>query len=97
RAFGAAVDRLPERERALLRYTYLDGLGLDELAAVYQVSRATAHRWLVKARDGLAAAVEAQLRAELRLSPAEFHSIRRLIQSEVELSLRRVLAGPAAG
>jgi RNA polymerase sigma-70 factor (ECF subfamily) len=90
RAFRAAVDALPERDRTFLRYAFVDGLGLDELASVHKISRATAHRWLVKAREALAAAVEAELRAELRVTPSEFHSIRRLVQSDVELSLRRV-------
>jgi RNA polymerase sigma-70 factor, ECF subfamily len=91
RAFTAALAGLGERQRTLLRMAYLDGLRLEELAALYQTSRATAHRWLVRARTELAAAVEGGLRTTLGLSETEFHSVRRLVQSQLEVSLRRVL------
>ena len=93
--FHAAIVVLSTRDRALLRYTYLDGLGLDELATIYKVSRATAHRHLVKARETLGAAVEAHLVAELDVSSDELHSLRRVVQGDLELSLRRVLGAPA--
>jgi RNA polymerase sigma-70 factor (ECF subfamily) len=89
-AFQAAVADLDERDRMVLRYSHVDGVPLEALATIYKVGRATAHRWLVKARESLAAAVEARLRAALALSTNEFHSIRRLVQDDLELSLRRV-------
>lgn len=90
-AFVAALAELSERERTVLRYRHVDGLSLDELAALYRVHRATAHRWLVAARDALARAVETRLRQRLGLSERAFHSMRRLVQSQLELTLSRVL------
>jgi RNA polymerase sigma-70 factor (ECF subfamily) len=74
----------------VLRYTHVDGLPLEAVATIYQIGRATAHRWLVKARESLAAAVEEQLRGALDLSTGEVHSVRRVVQQDLEVSLRQL-------
>ncbi len=76
--------RLPVRWR---------NLNLDAVGHALGVSRATAHRWLVRARESLAVATETQLRNRLNLRPSEIQSLRRLVQSQVVVSVRRLLAG----
>ncbi len=44
-AFQQALAELDIQDRNLIRFEYLDGLNLQELGAVFGVSRATAARW----------------------------------------------------
>jgi hypothetical protein len=44
-------------------------------------------RWFAAARSKVIAAVEAAIRSELQLSPAEFESLKRVVLSDVHLSL----------
>jgi RNA polymerase sigma-70 factor, ECF subfamily len=51
-AFQEALESLHPKERTLLKQQIVDGLGIDELGALYQVHRATAARWVVmRARE----------------------------------------------
>lgn len=90
-AFRTALAGLAVRERNLLRHQYVDGLSVDEVGAIYRVHRATAARWVAKAREELEAAVRAGLAARLRVRPAELESILRLVQSRLEVSLHALL------
>ncbi len=96
-AFGEAMASLSARDRNLLRYFYIDGLRLDQLAALHKTSRATAHRWLVRAREAAAAATEAALRSTIDASAGELASIRRLVMSDLGVSLRALLVDSRDG
>jgi RNA polymerase sigma-70 factor (ECF subfamily) len=87
-ALATATARLDVRQRNLLRYHYLDGLSIDEIGAIHGVHRATAARWLARARDELIAATRRELEARLAITPDDLESILRLIASQVDLSLR---------
>jgi RNA polymerase sigma-70 factor (ECF subfamily) len=91
RAFHAAVESLEDRERLVLRQHTLDGLGIDQLAALHGVYRATAARWVESARASVLAGTQRELIHRLRLSCGELASVMRLIQSQFEVSLPRVL------
>lgn len=93
-AFREAADALTPRERLLLRYSLADRLSIDEIGALYGVHRATAARWLSRTSETLKAKVIAGLRARLALEGAALDEVLRLILSQVEVSLARVL-GPA--
>lgn len=86
-ACAAALQHLDTRERALLRQSFVDGLTIDELGAIYRVHRATVARWLTRAQASLTRAVHATLIRTLHLQPAELHSILRLIRSGLQVSL----------
>ena len=90
-AFAWAVASLDPSDRALLRQHHLDGVGLDELARLHGVHRATAARRLAAGRDLLAARVRRRLLGELRVSGDTLDSIIRLVHSELALSLERYL------
>jgi RNA polymerase sigma-70 factor, ECF subfamily len=94
-AFHVAVAALDARERLLLRQHALDGLSIDQLAALHGVHRATAARQVHSARDAVLAATRRELTRRLRLSPRALASVMRLIHSQLDLSLPRVLCQSA--
>ena len=96
-SFYEALARLTSRQKTLLRYQHVDGLSVDKIAAIYNVHRATLHRWLAGARDAVAQRTERGLRERLSITDTEFQSIRRLVQSQLHLSISRVLGGDGEG
>jgi len=90
-AFEAAVDTLEDRDRLLLRQHLLDRVGIDALAAQHAVHRATVARWIEAARATVVATTQRELLRRLRLSRSELASVLRLVQSDLDVSLPRVL------
>lgn len=86
-ALRDAIERLETRERLLLRYQICDRLNIDEIGAIYQVHRATAARWLGKARSALLSLTKERLAIILSVDPGETDSILRLVQSQLDVSL----------
>jgi RNA polymerase sigma-70 factor (ECF subfamily) len=82
-----ALDAMTPRQRNLLRQQYLDGLSIDELGRLYGVHRATAARWSQAARHDLITATRRLLDERLALTDSEFHSLVRLVISQLELTL----------
>jgi RNA polymerase sigma-70 factor (ECF subfamily) len=95
-ALDAAFARIAARDRNLLRQHFALGLGIDEIAALYQVLRSTAARWVIKAREKLAAKTREAMAARLKLADDEVSSILRLIQSQLEERMRSLFAAPAS-
>jgi RNA polymerase sigma-70 factor, ECF subfamily len=96
-AFHDAIEALPSIDRGILRLHLLERVGIDEIAALHDVHRATAARWLGRIRQHLGEHTRERLRARLRLDAAELDSLLRAVDSRIDLSLSRVLAGPADG
>jgi len=94
-AFQQALDSLLPKERLLLKQQIVDGLGVDELGAVYQVHRATAARWAASAREKLLARTRRTFMLQARVSSDECESIMRLVRSQLDVSIRRRLASGA--
>jgi RNA polymerase sigma-70 factor (ECF subfamily) len=92
-SFRAALAALPPRDQNLLRQHHLDGVSLEALARLHGVHRATAARWLARARDALLVATKAGLMKEAALSRSECRSVMRLVQADLDLTLRRLLEG----
>lgn len=90
-AFDEATQRLLTSERNLLRYAFVEGLGVDALAAVYKIHRATAARRLQSARESLGTHLREVLRERLAVNDSELGSIIHLVMSRVDLSVARVL------
>jgi len=93
-AFAQAVGELEPRERNLLRHSVIDGLGIDQIAAIYHVHRATAARQLERARRRLIDATRERMRVALGVSETELDSIMRVLMSMADVTLRHVLARP---
>jgi len=77
-ALLGALESLTNREKSLLRYAYCDERSVDDIALVFRVHRATAARWVVKARERLVEETHARLRDRLGASHSEIGSIVRL-------------------
>ncbi|HEY2517467.1 MAG TPA: sigma-70 family RNA polymerase sigma factor [Polyangiaceae bacterium] len=91
-AFAAAITSLEGREKTLLRQHLVDGLTIDEIAPLYGVHRATAARWLEKARELLLTRVRHEFADRARVSDRELVSVLRLVESRLDITLRRLLA-----
>ncbi|MFE8600875.1 sigma-70 family RNA polymerase sigma factor [Archangium violaceum] len=90
-AFTQALANLSPRERNTLRLKYLDGLSIDQLGALYGVHRATAARWVVAAQQALLEETRRLLTERLRLTGSQLDSVLRLISSQIDVSLSRLL------
>jgi RNA polymerase sigma-70 factor (ECF subfamily) len=95
-AFEAAVGALEVRQRNLLRHQLVDELGVDEIAAIYRVHRVTASRWLAQARRDVWRGTRDRLSAKLGASSRELESLLRVIRTDLDLSLTRLLASRKA-
>lgn len=91
-AFGDAVAGLTARERNLLRYSVGDGLGIDQIAAIYHVHRSTLARQLQQARRALALATRAQLQRALGVDDDELESLLRMLMTMTDAALQQMLA-----
>jgi RNA polymerase sigma-70 factor (ECF subfamily) len=90
-AFTDALTALSGRDRRLLRYRYVDELTVDDVGALLAVHRATAARQLARAGEVLQERTKELLRERLKVSSTELHSILRLVESQMHLSLQRLL------
>ena len=88
RAFATAFRELTERERNVLRQYHIDGLTIDQLAALYQVNRATTARWVAGARLSVVAKTRAQLVDQFGIAATDVDSIIRIVRSQLALSVR---------
>ncbi len=102
RRYGAEVDasvraalaRIDERGRALLRYYLIDGWNIDRIGTLYGVHRATVARWLTAVREGVGDNIRNELAARLSLPVDEVSSIIRMVHSRIEISFERLIADP---
>src|SRR5688572_29767740 len=90
-ALQDAFGRLTPRERNLLRHQVIHGLNIDQVGAIYRVHRTTAFRWIEKARKSLLRETRSALMNRLRVGSGEFHSIMRVVQGDLDVSVRRLL------
>ncbi len=91
-AFEAAAKELAAEERNVLREHYACGLGIDQIAAIHGIHRATAARRLASAREAVLAGTRRLLTARLRLSRAEIESVVRMVESRMHLTAERIFA-----
>jgi RNA polymerase sigma-70 factor (ECF subfamily) len=91
KALRTALDTLDPRQRVLLRLHYAEGWSIDRLGALYQVGRSTSARWIIAAREALHEATKTAMQRRLQLTTSEFESLVGLVQSQLEVSLIRLL------
>ncbi len=92
RAMERALAELSARERNLLRLQLIERLSVDQIGALFEVHRASAARWLVRARERLEQRTRHHLFNALKLSGEEVDDAARLVRSQLQLSLARMLA-----
>jgi RNA polymerase sigma-70 factor (ECF subfamily) len=95
RAFADAVSKLSSRERTVLRLSVVDGLTLERIGAIYRKDASTISRWLDAARRALHEHTRAALQPHV--PSGEFDSVLRAADSELNLSLSRLLDSSSAG
>jgi RNA polymerase sigma-70 factor (ECF subfamily) len=77
--------------------TIIDGTSCASLAKLHNVHRATATRWLQKARDELARLTKLELSQRLQIQESDVDSIVRLVRSRIDVSVRRLLVDGEEG
>jgi RNA polymerase sigma-70 factor (ECF subfamily) len=91
-ALAGALVALPDRDRALLRLHHVDGLRLAAIGRLYGVAESTASRWLAHAAERVGEDARDRLVARLALSTSELESVGRMVRSQLDLSISRLLA-----
>jgi RNA polymerase sigma-70 factor (ECF subfamily) len=66
-------------------------MSIDEVGVAFGVHRATAARWLNRARAALVTATHQKLAARLDLPVEQIESVIRLVQSKLDASVIRYL------
>jgi len=82
-AFAATVAQLTSDERKVLKLHYLNGLSIDDVGTACNVSRATAARWLAKARTRIIQLTYKSFATAAGPSSASPESMLALIKSEL--------------
>jgi RNA polymerase sigma-70 factor (ECF subfamily) len=95
-ALEAALEKLDARQITLLKLSFIEQVPASVIGVMYSVSGRTVQRWLSDLRASLLAATRENLRASLGLSPSELDSLLGLVDSQLQVSLYRVL-GEAPG
>jgi len=90
-ALREAIELLGAEDRTLLRQSIVDDLSIDAIGVAYGVHRATAARWLNRARSALVAATHQRLAERLKLPIDQIESVIRLVQSKLDASMIRYL------
>jgi RNA polymerase sigma-70 factor (ECF subfamily) len=90
-AFKGALDSLNATERNLLRFYLVDGLNIGRIGEIYGKSRATVGRMVVECRKKLLDETRRQLGALTGASEGDVRSLIRLLQSQLDVSIRRFL------
>jgi len=91
-AFTDALGILNEKDRLLLRLHLVSGVSVESIGKMYQVSQSTASRWLASAREAVATEVQRLLAERLHLARSEMASLARIVASQIDLSMSRLLA-----
>jgi RNA polymerase sigma-70 factor, ECF subfamily len=90
----AALSKLDARQVTLLKLSFIEQLAPSAIGVMYGVSSRTVQRWLVDLRDTVRSSTRDGLRARLTLSPSELDSLLGLVDSQLQVSLYRVLGEP---
>lgn len=90
-ALREAIEQLSAEDRTLLRQSIVDQLSVDAIGAAFGVHRATAARWLQRARAALVTGTREILSRRLKLPVEEIDSVIRLVQSRLDASMARYL------
>lgn len=90
-ALLAALAGLADRLRAVLRLRFVEGLELAQIGRLYRVHESTASRWIAGALEDIAGATREHLIARLAISSETADSVVRMVHSQLDLSIGRLL------
>jgi hypothetical protein len=87
---GAARPPALDLHLLWIHYPDVDDLSIDALASLRAVHRSAA-RWIARAREAIIVETSRRLREKLAVTPSEAQSIVGLVQSQLDLSMWRLL------
>jgi RNA polymerase sigma-70 factor, ECF subfamily len=90
-ALEAALAQLDARQVTLLKLSFIEQLSASAIGVMYGVSSRTVQRWLVDLRDAVRLSTRRALQARIAVGPSELESLLGLVDSQLSLSLHRVL------
>jgi RNA polymerase sigma-70 factor (ECF subfamily) len=93
-ALEQALSQLDARQVTLLKLSFIEQLSASAIGLMYGVSSRTVQRWLAELRDGVRRSTRQTLQARIAISPSELDSLLGLVDSQLEVSLHRLLGTP---
>jgi RNA polymerase sigma-70 factor (ECF subfamily) len=90
-AIGRALGRLKPREQLVLKLYLVSGMTLTGIGRSLGVTRQAVTKTLGQARESILAAVEGLLRDEMKISQSDLSSVLRLVASQLDVNISRVL------
>ena len=91
-AVSTALGRLTARERTVIRLQAVSGLTLARIATMLSVDESTVSRWAQRARQTVREETEKELGGALGIRVQELPSLARLVTSQLEVSVARLLS-----
>ncbi len=91
-AVGVALSRLGRRERTIIRLHSVGGMTLARIARLLQVDESTVSRWEKRARETIVTETQRELGDRLGVRVGEMPSLARLVGSQLDVSVARLLA-----
>ena len=90
-AVGRAISGLDQRQRTVIRLHTVSGLTLARIGVMLGVDESTVSRWVQRAREQILSETHRQLGATLGVRLNELPSLVRLVQSQLDVSVARLL------
>ena len=90
-AMRESFEALPGEERAILRMHFLDGLSAAEVGSLFQVSGRTIQRRIAETRKQIMQSVRKRVGHHVGLNPSQLETLMRMVQSDWNLSVQRIL------
>lgn len=93
-AIAGAIQSLEPRAATMLRQFFIEGVKVRTLAAFYRLNERTVRRAVTTARQQIVEEARRLLAQRLDTSEAEFDSVIRLVWTEIDPSLIKLLGKP---
>ena len=91
-ALGGSIQALSQRDRALLRFAFVERMTPAQIGDMYGCHRTTAMRWIEAACEETLRHTQRELMERLKISRSECDRLYALVKSQLDLSLSRLLA-----
>jgi RNA polymerase sigma-70 factor, ECF subfamily len=90
-AVSAALGRLPARDRLILGLFLVSGMTLEAIGKSLGITHQAVSKHLAKSRDAILVDIRSTVAERLKISTDELMSIMRLVASQLDASITRVL------
>jgi RNA polymerase sigma-70 factor, ECF subfamily len=90
-AFKKVLEEVPAEARVILRFHYMGGLTMDQLAIMFKTSRSAIARRVAEARNAILANTERVLREDHGLAPSRIASMIRRADSQLNVTMSELL------